>query len=331
MTNTPRRRKIVVDVLEKMVKYLRTPNQEFTWSYEFLSEVLGMGNWRSRTYPWLKDTLLITVRGHSIGQATRYIVNQRAFINMWKLAHDQEFIYGRERARQWMPEVGKYISGEEEMPLDQKRPGGRLYAICQQIDRHTRSWLLPGRYDYDMRSAVVTLVVQYGINERHDFPKWSMYLGNIDAYRKNLSEKYGISLANAKLVFQLLFYQATFNGSKAGIGEVVGPSKCKAMMEDELLIGLFEEAGRAWENLGVVERRGRSRFDFYEQIEQQVMSEIYAVLDQNGIRYWPFHDGFTLLQEGQQMGDMQKLTDFLRQKTGYVVMFSEKVLKPIGT
>jgi hypothetical protein len=327
MTNTPRRRQIVIDVLENMVPYMREPSQEYFWSYDFLATTLGFGNWRTKAYPWLKDMLLIEVRrprfGHSV---TRYAINHLSFKHLWKLTHSTEFVYGRERARQWLPIVGKFINGEEQMELDQKKPGGRLYAICQQIDRDARSWLLPGRADYDMRSAVTTLVIQTAPNSPAFFPKWSRYLSNINEYRRRLSVDYSISLKNAKKVFQLLFMQAHFNGGQGGVGAVVGSKKCKAMMKDEILTGLYEEAGRGWENLGLVDKEGSSRFDYYEQLEQQVMTEIYEVLDKNGVAFWPFHDGFTLLTEGQQLGDLQKLTDHLKAKTGYVVEFSERFL-----
>jgi hypothetical protein len=327
MTNTPRRRQIVLDVLENMVPYMRDPAQEFFWSYDFLATNLGFGNWRTKAYPWFKDMLLIEVKrprfGHTV---TKYAVNHLAFNHLWKLVHGNEFIYGRERARQWMPVVGKYISGTEDMPLDQKKPGGRLYAICQQIDRDARVWLLPDRADYDMRSAVSTLIIQTGPNRFADFPRWSRYLSNINEYRRRISVEYSISLPLAKKVFQLLFMQAHFNGGQGGIGALVGSKKCKAMMKDEILVGLYEEAGRAWENLGQFEKEGSSRFNYYEQLEQQVMAEVYELLDKKDVSFWPFHDGFTLLTPGQRLGDMDKLVDHIKAKTGYIVEFSEKFL-----
>jgi hypothetical protein len=182
-----------------------------------------------------------------------------------------------------------------------------------------RAVLLANRYDYDIQAAMPTLVLQSVSKDwRQDFPKWAMYLGSRIHFREKVAAEYGISVSQAKGLFQGLFDLRTFNGLRSGISELIGIEKCKRAMADEFLSGLRKEAVRAWKAVGLEKRTdGAERFAYYEQIEQTVMHAIFDAANAHGVRFWPFHDGFTLLEVGKRIRDLDAMSRFVKDQTGY--------------
>jgi hypothetical protein len=128
-----------------------------------------------------------------------------------------------------------------------------------------------------------------------------------------VADKYSISTGQAKELFQGLFDLRTFNGSRSGISMILGVEKCKKAMEDEFLAGLRSEAIRARKTVDLAKRADDSaRFAYYEQLEQTVMSGIYRAATESGVRFWPFHDGLTLLEPGKRITDLNRMTRYVR-------------------
>src|SRR3569832_14124 len=173
-----------------------------------------------------------------------------------------------------------------------------------------------------------TLVLQsVSKNWRQDFPLWARYLGSRVQFRELMAERYNISIAQAKELFQGLFDLRTFNGSRSGISVIIGIEKCKKAMEDEFLAGLRNEAIGAWKSVDLAKRGdGGARFAYYEQLEQTVMAAIYQAAEAHGVRFWPFHDGLTLLEPGKRIKNLDRMSRFVQDQTGYSIQLDERLL-----
>jgi hypothetical protein len=318
--------KRILDALEHFLPYYLS-GRELQLSTKVLEGYFGShGN---EMFNWMRRNLLTEVRSYSTwdGRAITYKVNQRGFDKLWVLVHHRTFDFATERARQVEPVFRPYIEGDP-LPLHQTVEGGRLYGAHQTLEKCVRAVLLKGRSDYDIQAAMPTLVLQSVSDDwLKDFPNWAKYLGSRAAFRELLAERYGITVNQAKELFQGLFDLRTFNGSRSGIGEIIGAEKCKKAMSDEFLVRLRDEATLAWAAADLEKRTdGRKRFAYYEQLEQQVMKAIYDIATANGVRYWPFHDGFTLLEKGKRISDLERFARVVREMTGYMILLDEKLL-----
>lgn len=286
----------------------------------------SFGSHGNRMYFWLKSRLLVNVRGHSAeaGRATTYIVNQDGFDNLWKLVHREAFNFAEQRAKQLAPELQPYFDGSKVLPLHSTVEGGRLYGPHLKMERDVKAILLAGCWDYDIQVAMPTLVLQSVPGWQQKYPFWHRYLGNRKHYRQQLAQEYGCTSEQAKEVFQFLFSGATFNGSRHGVGKVLNHQQLKKAMSDPWLWGLYKQAQDMWCSLGLRSSRGPERFRYYEAIEQSVMQILYSRLNQKGIRFWPFHDGFTVISG--ERPDVHELRAAVREKTGFMIMLEEKQL-----
>jgi hypothetical protein len=316
----------IIEALEHFLPHYLS-GRELQLSTKVLEQYFG--SHAKPMYTWMRANLLIDVRGHSswASRATTYTVKQSGFKKLWNLVHDRSFDYARERARQVEPDFRPYIDGEP-LPLHQTVEGGRLYGPHQHLEKSVRAVLLRGCYDYDVQAAMPTLVLQSVSKDwRQDFPLWAKYLGSRVQFRELMAERYNISIAQAKELFQGLFDLRTFNGSRSGISVIIGVEKCKKAMEDEFLAGLRSEAIRAWKTVDLAKRGdGGARFAYYEQLEQAVMTAIYRAAEANGVRFWPFHDGLTLLEPGKRIKDLDRMSQFVQEETGYLIQLDERLL-----
>lgn len=56
------------------------------------------------------------------------------------------------------------------------------------------------------------------------------------------------------------------------------------------------------------------------------MKAIYGIATSNGVRCWPFHDGFTLLAKGRRISDLDRFARVIKDMTGYMILLDEKLL-----
>lgn len=206
--------------------------------------------------------------------------------------------------------------------------GSRGHGAHQTLEKPVRTILLKGNFDYDIQVAMPTLVLQSvaktaGLSWRAAFPTWANYLGSRAIFRENLAQRLNITVQQAKEVFQGMFDLRKFDGGRGGISSVIGVEKCKKAMNDATLVKLRAEAVAAWK---LVDLHGKSdgagRFAYYEQIEQQVMNQIYDIATEHNIRYWPFHDGFTLL-DGRRIIDRAAFCGLIQDRTGMMILLDE--------
>jgi hypothetical protein len=121
----------------------------------------------------------------------------------------------------------------------------------------------------------------------------------------------------------LLFSGAQFNGSRYGIGAVLEFNRLQKAMKDPRLNALKDEAQNCWRILNLPSKRGPERFAYYEQLEQKVMLVVYKRMHEARERFWPFHDGFTMITG---KADVLELSTLVKAETGYSVIFEEKQL-----
>lgn len=315
-------RRRIKEALNEFLPYYRGRERQI--HQEYLERFFGKH--QNDMYGWMRANLLREVRAFSVPakRATTYVVYKDGFDKLWKLMYGTAFNYAPERANQIRPVMEPYITGVKELPLFQKHEGGRIYGPHQYLERDVRSILLPACYDYDIQAAMPTLVLQStGSDWGDNYKLWRMYLGNRKQYREDLAKEYDLTIAQAKEVFQLLFSGAMFNGSRYGIGGILGPNKVKKALKDPWLLGLKNEAHTCWCRVGIPSKRGPERFAYYEQLEQQIMLVVYQHLHDKGDRYWPFHDGFTMITGKADVVELRKL---VKEQTGYSVIFEEKQL-----
>lgn len=283
------------------------------------------GSHGNKMFGWLRARLLTNVRGHSVeaSRSTTYTVNQDGFDDLWRLIHKEAFNYAEQRAKQLAPVLQPYFDGSVPLPLHNTTEGGRLYGPHLQMERDVKAILMQGCWDYDIQAAMPTLVLQSIPDWEQKFRLWRKYLGDRQYFRAKLMSDQRCSAEQAKQVFQFLFSGATFNGSRHGVGSVFTPQQTKAAMNDPWLWGLYQEARAAWSEVGCASSRGPDRFKHYEQLEQQVMRAVYGHLESKSVRYWPFHDGFTLLDDKTSTAELRQT---VLDETGYSVIFDEKQL-----
>jgi hypothetical protein len=319
-------RRRIETALEHFLPYYAS-GRELTLSVKQLEKHFGFHT--KPLYNWMRRNLLVEVRSYSVtaARAITYKVNQTGFKKVWLRLHGHSFEYAAERARQVEPSFRPFIDGAG-LPLHRTVEGGRLYGSHQTLEKPVRAVLLKGCYDYDIQAAMPTLVLQSvammaGLNWREAFPTWALYLGSRAIFRENLAQRLNITVKQAKEVFQGMFDLRKFDGGRGGISAVIGVEKCKKAMDDAVLTQLRAEAAAAWK---MVDLHGRSdgagRFAYYEQIEQQVMSTIYDIASEHRIRYWPFHDGFTLL-DGRRIADRAAFCCVIQERTGMMILIDE--------
>jgi len=319
-------RKRIEAALEHFLPYYAS-GRELTLSVKQLEKHFGFHT--KPLYNWLRRNLLVEVRSYSVvaARAITYKVNQQGFSKVWLRLHGRTFNYAPERARQVEPFFRPFIDGAE-LPLHQTVEGGRVYGAHQTLEKPVRAILLKGNFDYDIQVAMPTLVLQSvamtaGLSWRAAFPTWANYLGSRAIFRGNLAERLNITVQQAKEVFQGMFDLRKFDGGRGGISSVIGVEQCKKAMNDATLVKLRAEAVAAWK---LVDLHGKSdgagRFAYYEQIEQQVMNQIYDIATEHNIRYWPFHDGFTLL-DGRRIVDRAAFCSLIQDRTGMMILLDE--------
>lgn len=320
--------------LEGLLPYYRS-QQEMTWAVPQLEK--WFGKHQNDMYGWLRSNLLVNVRSYSVDarRATTYKVNQEGFGKVWFKLHGRTFDYETERARQQESLLRPYLDAPEPFALMYTKDGDtrqygqdaatdrRLYFDAQNIEKVVRRVILKGCYDYDIQSAMPTLVLQSvaaqeGLNWREQFPTWARLLGNRKAFRESLADRLGISYQQAKEVCQGMFDLRRFNGGHEGISSIIGRAKTKAAKDDPTLKALRAEASDAWALVGLDgSDDGAARFRYYEAQERKVMNVIFEVIHNAGGRVLPFHDGFTVLDGLSIETDLAQLEDEIQTRTGY--------------
>ena len=321
------------DVRKKVESALMFFLPRFNWATPFQMDVRQLesalnANQAKPLFYWLRTKILGLPASYyhaTAGKANSWLVQKESFARTWEEVFGRKFNYAIERAEQLRPEFQEYIDGKP-LPLISHGEGQRVYGPHHLIENDVKRILLNGCADFDIQAACPTIMTQHigGTTWDVKFPLWRKYLGDRAYYRQMLAKEYKITLRQAKDVFQQLFSLGKFNGSTSGIGATVGSNKCKQMLCDPFLTGLYSEASKLWKQVGLDEN-GEGRFRMYEQLEQQIMQVLYDFFEENGVRYWPFHDGFTILDKHINVS-VDGLHEHVKEQTGFSVIFERKIL-----
>lgn len=217
---------------------------------------------------------------------------------LWPIVHDETFDYGAISGRWWAKRFAPYLAG---LPIvyTQCAPDQRKYAEdeLQLLPNELKPIVLPGHYEYDLSTAMPSLVLQAAWRaDEGNYPHLLDYVNNKRAWRRIVAEKFGrhekTALADAKQLLQDTFSLAKLiPHPNVPLFQQLGCSRRRfeAFKHDRMISGLRADAERAWKAIcGDDWADGTARFRAYERLERQVMDVVEQELARDSTRTRPY-------------------------------------------
>lgn len=197
--------------------------------------------------------------------------------------------------------------------MEQKGECPRLFHDLQYLSKESKAvfWDEKLPFNYDIQSCAPTLIYQQAqqLGLKGDFAAIETLIENPKAFRDGLAERNGITYKQAKLIINALFCGATLGrGYRFELFRVVNCSygTMNLLRDDAWIIALREEIKACWKIIaekGHIPRRKNkkgnwmplrctAKWNYYFKLERLVLDEIMSYLNDQGISFFPEHDGF---------------------------------------
>lgn len=329
--------------------------KERSWSTRYID--LYLGNQRNDLSKWLRSQLLTVTddfykfnSGDQKSICKKYLLNARGSRNLRdKLEIDTHSDYPI------VVEVIRQDHSEELSTGDftYQDKSNRLWHPLQRYRKEHKRQVLEHhdfKYHYDIECCAPTLIHQFSqqIPEVVVNNKWlqgpmDQYLEHIDYYLRNrqtvrqeLAQGLQLPTAAAKEIINALFCGATISNNRhSDIYHIVMGDSARIvyLQQHEFIQNLIREIRVCWSCIRpIMQKRTkrmpsgreklcritcRQRWQVYFQQERRVLDVIRVYLEQNDVKYFLEHDGWS----SSKAIDLAALQQFVFDRTGYRLNF----------